>query len=207
MPPLLLASTSASRRELLARLRLPFEAVAPGYEEGTVPGLTPGALAVHHALGKARSVAGRFLGRLVIGSDQVAEVGGELLGKPGTEEAAVAQLWAMAGRQVAFHTGLAVVRGAREETALEIVRVTLRPLSLAEIRAYVAVERPLGAAGSFHIEGLGIALMEAVEGRDFTALVGLPLIALTSLLERFGVRVLLEAERGSVAGCAATGPG
>lgn len=207
MPPLLLASTSDSRRELLARLRLPFEAVAPEYEEGAVPGLTPGALAVHHALGKARSVARRFPGRLVIGSDQVAQVGGELLGKPGTEDAAVAQLSAMAGRRVFFHTGMAVVLGSREETALEVVRATLRPLSLEEIRAYVAVERPLGAAGSFHIEGLGIALMEAVEGRDFTALVGLPLIALTSLLERFGVRVLLEAEPGSVAGCAATGSG
>ncbi|MEW6489410.1 MAG: Maf family nucleotide pyrophosphatase [Thermodesulfobacteriota bacterium] len=199
-PPILLASTSPSRRELLSRLRLPFEAVAPDYAEEEVPGLEPGALAVHHAMGKARSVARRFPDRLVIGSDQVAEVvggaggRGRLLGKPGTEEAAVAQLQAMAGRQVVFHTGLAVVRGGREEMALEVVRVTLRPLALEEIRAYVAVEQPLGAAGSFHIEGLGIALMEAVEGRDFTALVGLPLMALVSLLDRFGVRVLL-AER------------
>jgi septum formation protein len=196
-PPILLASTSPSRRELLARLRLPFEAIAPDYAEEDVPGLEAGALAVQHALGKARSLARRFPDRLVIGSDQVAEVvegaggRGRLLGKPGTAEAAVAQLQAMAGRQVAFHTGLAVARGEREETALEVVRVRLRPLTTEEIRAYVAAERPLGAAGSFHIEGLGIALMEAVEGRDFTALVGLPLIALVSLLERFGVRVLL----------------
>lgn len=192
MPPLILASTSPARRELLARLGLPFEVMAPDYEESAVPGLEPRALALLHAVGKARSAARRFPDRLVIGSDQIAEVGGRRLGKPGTEAAAVSQLRAMAGRQVTFHTGLAVVSGDREETALETVRVTLRPLSPEEIEAYVAAERPLDSAGSFRIEGLGIALMEAVEGRDFTALVGLPLIALTSLLERFGVRVLLR---------------
>ncbi|MDW7709512.1 MAG: nucleoside triphosphate pyrophosphatase [Deferrisomatales bacterium] len=196
MLPLILASTSPARREILGRLGLPFETVAPGYDEGLVAGLGPPGLALRHALGKARAAARRYPRRLVVGSDQVAEVGGRILGKPGTEAAAVDQLRAMAGRQAAFHTGLALVLGDREETALETVRVTLRPLAPEEIEAYVAAERPLDSAGSFRIEGLGIALMEAVEGRDFTALVGLPLIALTSLLERFGVRVLLAGGRG-----------
>ncbi len=195
MKPLVLASTSPFRRELLGRLGLPFEAVAPDYEERASPGLEPAALALRHASGKAHSVAARYPDRIVIGSDQVAEVDGHLLGKPGTESAAVSQLRRMAGRSVAFHTGLSVVRGPREETALETVRVTLRPLSPEEIEAYVAAERPLDSAGSFRIEGLGIALMESVEGGDFTALVGLPLIALTSLLAAFGVRVLEEAAR------------
>jgi len=195
LTPLLLASTSPSRRELLGRLGLPFETVAPDYEELAVPGLEPSALALLHASGKARSVAARFPDRIVIGSDQVAEVEGRLLGKPGTEAASVAQLRGMAGRRAAFHTGLSVILGDREETALETVRVTLRPLSPEQIEAYVAVERPLDAAGSFRIEGLGIALMEAVEGRDFTALVGLPLIALASILGRLGVPVLETAAR------------
>lgn len=195
MNPLVLASTSVFRRELLARLGLPFEAVAPDYEERAIPGVEPAALALRHASGKARSVAARYPDRIVIGSDQVADVDGHLLGKPGTEAAAVAQLSRMAGRSVAFHTGLALVQGAREETALETVRVNLRPLSPEAIEAYVAAERPLDSAGSFRIEGLGIALMESVEGRDFTALVGLPLIALTSLLAAFGVRVLEDAAR------------
>lgn len=190
MARLLLASTSPFRRELLARLGLPFEAQAPDYEEETVPGLPPRDLALRHALGKARAGAARRPECLVIGSDQVAELDGAPLGKPGTAEAAVAQLRAMAGRRVLFHTGLALVSGEREEALVETFAVRLRGLPEAALRAYVAREQPLGCAGSFRIEGLGIALMEEMEGRDYTALIGLPLIALTGLLGRFGVDVL-----------------
>lgn len=193
LTPLVLASTSRYRKELLARLRVPFEAVSPPYEEFDLPGLSGPERAIRHALGKARSVAGRMPGRLVIGSDQVAESRGEILGKPATADAAVAQLLSMAGRTSDFHTGVAVVRGGDEAAAVETVKVTLRQLSRAEIEAYVAADLPLDCAGSFRVEGLGIALMEAVEGRDYTALIGLPLIAVVRLLERFGVPVLLRA--------------
>jgi len=194
--PLILASTSPFRRELLGRLRLPFEAVAPGYDEAPVPGLAPRRLALAHALGKARSVAPAHPGQIVIGSDQVAALGRTILGKPGTRERAVEQLARMAGRSVSFHTGLALVRDGQEESAVETVRVRLRPLGREALEAYVAAEEPLACAGSFQIEGLGIALMEEVRGRDFTALIGLPLIALTGLLARFGTHVLLAAGPG-----------
>lgn len=193
MRPLVLASTSPYRRELLARLQLPFEAVAPDYDERPLPGLGPAETAAAHALGKARAVAALRPEAVVIGSDQVAEVGGELLGKPGSTEAAVAQLLRMAGRTAAFHTGLAVIAGGREEVRVEAYRVRVRPLSAGEAAAYVAADGPEQAAGSFRIESLGIALMEGLEGRDFTALVGLPLIALTEVLASFGVNVLLAA--------------
>lgn len=190
MKPLLLASTSAGRRELLARLRLPFEAVAPDYPELQAPGLSPAQLALHHSVGKALSVAAGHPGRVVIGSDQTAELEGEILGKPGTEEAAVAQLLRMSGRRVAFHTGLAVVRDERRETALETFWVRLRRLTPEQAVRYVSREKPLACAGSFKVEGLGIALMEGLEGRDYTSLIGLPLIALTELLEKLGIDVL-----------------
>jgi len=190
MDTLILASTSPYRRELLARLGYPFESVAPEYEEARIPGLSPSALALCHAVGKARSVAARCPGRIVIGSDQVAELDGDTLGKPGGQAAAVSQLLRMAGRSVAFHTALAVVRDEREESALETYTVRLRDLSREEIEEYVRADRPFGCAGAFRIESRGIALMEELRGRDYTALIGLPLIALTDLLRRFGVRVL-----------------
>jgi septum formation protein len=190
MEPLLLASTSPYRRELLARLECPFEAVAPEYEEARVSGLSARELALCHALGKARSVAAHSPGRIVIGSDQVGELDGDILGKPGDPEAAVSQLLRMAGRPVAFHTGLAVVRDEQEETALETYTVRLRELSREEVEEYVRADRPLGCAGGFRIESRGIALMEELRGRDYTALIGLPLIALIDLLTRFGVHVL-----------------
>lgn len=193
--PLVLASTSPFRRELLARLGVPFEAVAPNYAEDAVPGLSPDALALRHALGKARCVAQGRAGCLVIGSDQVAELDGKPLGKPGTRDAAVNQLAAMAGRRIWFHTGLALVQGDREEAIVEPFAVVMRHLPPEAIEAYVDREQPLGCAGSFRVEGLGIALMEALEGRDYTALIGLPLIALTSLLKRFGVDVLAQDNR------------
>ncbi len=193
--PLVLASTSASRRELLARLGLPFEAVSPAYEEATAQAPTPAAVALERARGKAASVAPTYPGRLVVGSDQVAEVGGVRLGKPRGLDGAVEQLSRMAGRWVTFHTGLALRWDGREEAVVEAFRVRLRPLTRGEIECYVAAERPLGAAGSFLVEGLGIALMSELKGRDFTALIGLPLIALTGLLSRFGVAVLDPAVR------------
>lgn len=196
--PLVLASTSASRAELLSRLGLPFETATPDYEETAIPGLSPRDLALHHALGKARSVAAQLPNRLVIGSDQVAELGGEVIGKPGSHRAAVDQLMRMAGRSVEFHTGLAVLGRGREEAVVETFRVTLRKLSLEEVEAYVTKERPLSCAGSFRIEGLGIALMERLDGRDYTALIGLPLIALTGLLRRLGVEVLVDADQTSL---------
>jgi septum formation protein len=196
MDPLILASTSPFRRELLARLGLPFEVVSPGYAETALPGVSVRELALRHAVGKAHSVSERFRDRVVIGSDQAADLGGAALGKPGTLAGAVAQLSRLSGKRVAFHTGLAVVRGGQVETAVETYRVQVRTLSPEEIETYVAVERPLDSAGAFRIEGLGIALMEGLEGRDYTALIGLPLIALTDLLGRFGIRVLSPETQG-----------
>jgi septum formation protein len=198
MKPLILASTSPFRKELLTRLGLPFEALPPAYEEAPVPGLDAEDLARLHALGKAESLAEIHPGRIVIGSDQVAELDGEILGKPGTEEAAVAQLEKMSGRTVWFHTALAVVRGDRKKVVCEPFSVRLRQLRREDILYYVAKERPLHSAGSFMVEGLGIALMERLEGRDYTALIGLPLIALTEILAEFGVFVL--SPRGETAG-------
>lgn len=195
MKPLILASTSPFRRELLGRLGLPFEAHAPDYAEVAPEGMSadplkPGDLARHHALGKARSLVGRFPGRIIVGSDQVAELDGEILGKPLTEERAVEQLTRMAGRTVRFHTGMALVRDKEERLVCEPFGVRLRPLTEAQIRDYVKREQPLHSAGSFQIEGLGISLMETLEGRDLNALIGLPLMALTDLLAEFGVAVL-----------------
>ena len=194
MKPLILASTSLFRRELLGRLGLPFEPCAPDYEEVVLDGLSPEETALQHALGKARSVSGRFPGQLVIGSDQLAELDGDILGKPLTEARAVAQLRRMAGRKVWFHTGLALVRDGEEQSLCEPFGVRLRALSDAQIVDYVRREQPLHSAGSFHVEGLGIALMEELDGRDLTSLIGLPLIALTDLLARFGVEVLGRVE-------------
>ncbi len=190
--PLILASTSPYRKELLGRLGLPFEVVPPGYDERPAPGLSPRDLALHHALGKARSVARTSPERIVVGSDQVAELGGRILGKPGTRQRAVGQLLEASGRTVRFHTGLALVRGSREEAWVESFSVRFRRLTRQQVEAYVGADRPFGSAGAFRVESLGIALMEAMEGRDYTALIGLPLIALVELLGRFGVDVLLE---------------
>lgn len=189
-PALVLASTSPFRRELLGRLGIPFEVASPEYEEANCAGLSPREQALRHAVGKARAVAASVGDRVVIGSDQVADLGGAPLGKPGSREAAREQLARMAGRAVDFHTGLAVMRGDCEEATVETFRVVLRPLSPAQIRAYVDRELPLDCAGSFRIEGLGIALMERLEGPDYTALIGLPLVALVRMLGRFGIDVL-----------------
>jgi septum formation protein len=187
---MVLASTSSGRRELLSRLGLPFAVCRPPFDEDTVAGLPPPELALRRAVGKARSVASQRPTCVVVGADQVATVDGVVLGKPGTVSRAEEQLQRMAGRWVEFHTGVAVVWNGQERSRVELFEVRLRPLSQGAIRKYVAAEQPLQCAGAFQIEGLGIALMEELRGGDYTSLIGLPLIALTSLLGELGLDVL-----------------
>ncbi|WP_027070324.1 Maf family protein [Novilysobacter defluvii] len=190
-PRLILASTSPYRRELLARLGLPFEAVAPGVEEAAAPDEPPARLAARLAASKAAAVAAAQPdGCWVLGSDQVADLDGQPLGKPGHREAAIAQLHAMSGRRVRFHTAVALqaADGTLLE-ALDTTTVVLRTLREPEIERYVDAERPFDCAGSFKVEGLGISLFEAVDNRDPTALVGLPLIATAGLLRQAGFAV------------------
>lgn len=190
MPVLILASTSRYRQELLTRLRLPFEAVAPDVDEAPLPGEAPAALAERLALAKARAVAASRPEAVVIGSDQVADLDGEALGKPGSHAAAQAQLRRMSGREVVFQTAVAVV--ARGLAAIERaeVRVRFRDLSDAEIDTYLRADEPYDCAGSAKVESLGIALLAAVESDDPTALIGLPLIRTCSLLRRAGLEPL-----------------
>lgn len=186
---LVLASTSRYRRELLQRLALPFECARPEVDETPLSGEAPLDLAVRLAAAKAADVAARHPGAWVIGSDQVADLEGRSLGKPGTVDAACAQLAAMAGRTVRFHTAISLTRGGESLAALDLTEVRFRHLDAAEIARYVAAEQPLDCAGSFKCEGLGISLFEAIDSRDPTALVGLPLIALCGVLRRAGFRV------------------
>ncbi|HSV68792.1 MAG TPA: Maf family nucleotide pyrophosphatase [Methylibium sp.] len=188
-PRLILGSTSRYRRELLERLGLPFESVAPQVDETPLAGEAPAALAERLAWAKAREVATRHADAVVIGSDQVAELDGQAIGKPGTHDNAVAQLRAMSGRAVVFHTALAVLRPATGYAELRRVPVTVRFRTLgdAEIETYLRAERPYDCAGSAKSEGLGIALLEAIESDDPTALVGLPLIATARLLRAAGL--------------------
>jgi len=190
MSRLVLASTSPYRRDLLARLGLPFDTARPGVNETPGPGESPLALAVRLAEAKAVDVASANGDAWVLGSDQVAELDGTALGKPGDAERARAQLAAMSGRAVCFHTGVCLARGdGRRLAALDTTTVRFRALSDGEIARYVAAERPLDCAGSFKSEGLGIALFEAIESQDPTALVGLPLIATARLLREAGFRL------------------
>lgn len=187
--PLILGSTSAYRRELLQRLRLPFEVVSPEVDEAPLPGEHPRDLALRLALAKARAVATRHPAAVVIGSDQVADLGGEPLGKPGTHERAVAQLRRMRGRTVIFQTAVAVVcvETGFEQVELAPVRVRFRDLTDAEIENYLRAETPYDCAGSAKSEGLGIALLDTIESDDPTALVGLPLIRTARLLRAAGL--------------------
>lgn len=186
---LVLASTSAYRRSLLARLGLDFDAQGPGVDESPAPGEAPGMLARRLARAKAEAVAVLAPDAWVIGSDQVAELDGNGLGKPGGQDAAVAQLRAMSGRDVIFHTAVCLCRGDAAHEAIDRTLVRFRDLDRREIDRYVEVERPFDCAGSFKSEGLGIALFEAIESRDPTALVGLPLIATARLLREAGFAV------------------
>ena len=188
-PLIVLASTSRYRRELLSRLGLPFDVIAPEVDEQPLPGETPAALAWRLAAAKAQAVARQRPGAVVIGSDQVAELDGQALGKPGTHERAVQQLQAMRGRQVLFHTAVAVVRADSgfERTAMAGVRVVFRALSDADIEHYLHIEQPYDCAGSARSEGLGIALLSAIDSDDPTALIGLPLIRTCELLREAGL--------------------
>jgi len=179
---LVLASTSPWRRELLARLRLPFEAIAPDYEERTPADALPEATAQRHALGKARAVAAQYPDTWVIGADQVAACEGETLGKPGSPQAARAQLRRLSGQAVDFFTGVALIADGRERSHVERFRVYFRRLSEPEIDTYVEADCPWNCAGSFKAEGLGICLFERMEGNDPTSLIGLPLITLCNWL-------------------------
>ena len=189
MTPLILASTSTYRRELLQRLRLPFEVARPEVDESPLPGEAPQAMAVRLAAAKAQAIAGLHGGEdcWVLGSDQVAECEGRALGKPGTREVAIAQLSAMSGRVVRFHTALCLAHpDGRKWAVQDETRVQFRALSRAEIERYIDAEQPLDCAGSFKSEGLGIALFDAIDNRDPTALIGLPLIATAHLLRQAG---------------------
>ena len=188
---LILASTSAYRRMLLERLHIPFETARPEVDETPLPDETPDATANRLALEKALAVAPRFDDALVIGSDQVAHIGSEVLGKPGTVERAHAQLRRMSGQTVVFHTALALVNtrtGARTVASVP-TEVRFRTLSEAEIVRYVEKEMPLDCAGSAKSEGLGITLLDALSGDDPTALIGLPLIALSRMLREQGLEL------------------
>jgi septum formation protein len=191
---LVLASTSPYRRGLLERLGLPFESAAPRFDERIEQGLAPEELVRNLALGKALSLADDFPDAVIIGSDQVFVAAGEIVGKPGSAEKAFEQLKRMSGASHTFYTGLAVVDTASGTRLTSCVpfTVTLRHLADNEIRNYIRRENPLNCAGSFMIEGLGIALMEKLEGTDFTSLIGLPLIQLISLLRQLGINPLAQ---------------
>ena len=190
LPRLILGSSSKYRKELLSRLQIPFEVVVPDIDETPHPGESPEATALRLALEKARTVALAVPNALVIGSDQVATLDGEQIGKPGNHENALAQLQKMRGRRVIFHTALCLwdSRHGQAEQAAQIENiqtfVTFRDLPDAELDAYLRIEQPYDCAGSAKNEGLGIAILEKIESTDPTALTGLPLIALTGMLRR-----------------------
>lgn len=189
---LILGSTSPYRRELLTRLRIPFEVVAPEVDETPQPFETPKQLACRLAMAKARAVAAQFPTHVVIGSDQVAELDSQALGKPGDHARAVAQLQQMRGKTVIFQTAVAVVclESGFAQMDLAQVKVKFRELSNEEIEAYLRAEMPYDCAGSAKSEGLGIVLLESIDSDDPTALVGLPLMRTCRMIQAAGVRIL-----------------
>ena len=191
-PKIVLASTSKYRRELLARLGLPFEVASPGVDEMPLPHEAPQDTARRLAEAKARAVAARFPRAMVIGSDQVAALDGTALGKPGNHANAVRQLQAMRAREVVFHTALCLCNAASGQAETRVVPfcVRFRDYSDAQIEHYLRREQPYDCAGSARCEGLGIALIAEMRGADPNALIGLPLIALTEMLAAQGVSVL-----------------
>ncbi|MDE1183677.1 Maf-like protein [Paraburkholderia sp.] len=197
-PRLILASSSPYRRELLERLRIPFDVIVPAIDETPLDGESPEATAMRLSEAKARAVAHRLSNEnapdaaLIIGSDQVATFDGLQIGKPGTHDKALAQLQAMRGREVLFHSALCLLdtRSGEAQTLDVITRVHFRNLSDAALDAYLRAETPYDVAGSAKSEGLGIALLDAIESDDPTALVGLPLIALSRMLLATGYPLL-----------------
>ena len=186
MPPIILASTSRYRRELLARLKVPFTARSPDVVEDAIAGEAPAAMAARLALAKAASIAAA--NAIVIGSDQVASLDGQVLRKPGSAEVAVAQLRLAQGKTVLFHTAVAVIATVSGTTLRHVDRteVLFRRLDDAALERYVQLESPLDCAGSFKSEGLGVALFERISSEDPTALVGLPLIFVAEALRKLG---------------------
>ena len=190
--PLILASSSIYRQQLLQRLRLPFTAVSPDIDETPRPAEHAADTALRLAEQKARALAGRFPDALIIGSDQVAILNGEAISKPGNHANAVQQLTAASGRSVFFHTALCLLNSGNAEVQTKIAsnEVKFRRLTAEQIERYLRAEKPYDCAGSAKCEGLGIALIESIRGDDPNALIGLPLIELTSMLMRAGVSVL-----------------
>jgi septum formation protein len=195
LPGIILASSSAYRHALLSRLQLPFEAISPDIDETPLAGEAPDATALRLAREKAAAIARLHPGSLVIGSDQVATLDGIQIGKPGDHARALAQLQLMRGRRVVFHTALCLLDSRLDPAApaalqLENVQtlVTFRDLPDAELDAYLRIEQPYDCAGSAKNEGLGIALLARIDSSDPTALTGLPLVALSGMLRRAGVR-------------------
>lgn len=189
---LILGSTSPYRRELLARLRIPFEIAAPDVDETPLPQEAPQQIACRLAMSKARAVAARFPACVVIGSDQVADLQGQPLGKPGNHAKALLQLQQMRGKTVIFQTAVAVVCAQAKFAQMDLaqVKVKFRDLTDAQIEAYLQAETPYDCAGSAKSEGLGIVLLEAIDNDDPTALVGLPLIRTCRMLEAAGISLL-----------------
>jgi len=189
---LILGSTSRYRRELLERLGIPFKVAAPDVDETPLPQEAPRVLAERLALAKAKAVAAQFPQAVVIGSDQVADLNGQSLGKPGTQERAVAQLRQMRGQTVIFQTAVAVVcqESGFEQISRATVKVTFRDLTDDEIENYLQLEKPYDCAGSAKSEGLGIALLASIDSDDPTALIGLPLIRTCEMLRAAGIELL-----------------
>ena len=187
-PALILGSSSPYRRELLSRLRSPFEVATPDIDETPLADERPAATALRLSRLKAEAIAARHAGALVIGSDQVCTLDDQQIGKPGTHAKALAQLQLMRGRTVTFHSALCLLDGRTGEAQVADIqtRATFRDLSDAELDAYLRLETPYDCAGSAKVEGLGIMLLERVESDDPTALIGLPLIALTGMLRHVG---------------------
>ena len=183
--PLLLASSSIYRKEMLARLGLPFETASPAIDETPLPCETAEQTSLRLAEAKACVLMDRYPAHLIIGSDQVALLDGIQLGKPGNHERAVAQLRQMRARTIEFHTALCLLNAAtgHKQTAVDITRVTMRDYTDDEIETYLQREQPYNCAGSAKTEGLGIVLIAAIENRDPTAIIGLPLIELVSMLK------------------------
>jgi septum formation protein len=189
LPPLILASSSSYRRELLGRLRLSFEAVPPGTPEDPVAGESASDQALRLALAKAQAVAERYTHAIVIGSDQVAAAGERVLGKPGDAARCRAQLASLSGHTAQFYTACAVLGAGVRLAHVDTTTVVFRTLSPQQIERYVACEQPYDCAGGFKAEGLGISLFECIESQDPTALIGLPLIWLAGALRGVGYQV------------------
>lgn len=189
MLPLLLASSSAYRRELLTRLRLPFAWASPDIDEQRLDDEPPIALVKRLAKAKAEALVGQYPEHLIIGSDQVAVLGEQVLGKPHTFERACEQLMEASGQQVTFLTGLALLNSSTGQCQVDCVpfTVTMRELDRERVERYVEAEQPLDCAGSFKAEGLGVSLFQSTHGSDATSLIGLPLIRLVDMLTQEGV--------------------